>query len=121
MSIKINIKDIPAQASAQGSDQVLVCWGANQTPALVRLDQLGVAPVSGATGMILTCQQNGYSYSVYITLVDGQAAFALKQVNQQGQYTSLWCDANNTVYQLSVQLVNGQPTIIPVPVATQQS
>jgi hypothetical protein len=114
MAIKINIKDISVTTSAQGTDKVLLCWGDNGEAKLVPLSSLGVAPVSGGSGIILTCPQNGYSYQVSVITVDGSPTFKLAKVSDEGQFTSVLCEANSTTYQLSVQLVNGQPTLTPV-------
>jgi hypothetical protein len=114
VSIKINLKDIPAATSAQGTDKVLLCWGVDGAPTLVNLSQLGVAPISGASGIILTCPQNGFSYQVSPVIVDGQVSFSITKVSSAGQFTSVLCQENSVTYQLSIQLVNGVPTLTPV-------
>jgi hypothetical protein len=116
MPIKINLKDLETVVSAEGTDKALITYGAGGDPKLIQLSAIsgdgGV--INGGSGILLTCAENGYTYQVSATLVDGEVDFSLTQVSGEGQFTSLLCSANSTVYRLAITLVDGKPTLTPV-------
>ena len=115
MSIKLNLKDLDQVASAQGTDKVLICYGADGVAKLLPISALvgsgGVA--NGASGILLTCEENGYTYQVSVRIVDSVPVFDLAKVSGEGQYTSILCADNDVVYRLSIVMVNGKPTLSP--------
>lgn len=112
MALKINLKDLAAVTSAEGTDKMVICYGADGAPKLLPLSAVsGTGLASGASGILLTCASNGYTYRVSVRLVDGEPSFDLAKVSDQGQFASLLCESNSTTYQLKIILVNNRPTL----------
>jgi hypothetical protein len=115
MAIKINLKDIPQITSAEGTDLVLVAQGASGTSKLCPASELGGA--SGATGIRLTCEDNGFTYQISSVIVDGEPTLEATKVTGAGQFTSVLNEDDGIVYAIKVRIVEGQPTIVQEPLS----
>jgi hypothetical protein len=111
MGLKINIKDITQAATAQETDFVLVASGSAGNARLVPVSE--VAGPTGATGILLTCPDNGFTYQVSAINVEGTAQFRLTKVSAQGQFVSFFNEGDGKNYELKVRIVNGYPTLVP--------
>jgi hypothetical protein len=116
MPIKINLKDLDTVVSAEGTDKALITYGVNGDPKLIQLSAVSGSGgvINGGSGILLTCEENGYTYQVSAVLVDGEVNFGITRVSGEGQFTSLLCAANSIVYRLAITIVNGEPTLTPV-------